>query len=355
MNPRSISLPAVCWLLVSLLTLSVAAPNANAADRRHGNAIEFADPGNAEVITNMQKLNTRRDGLKLLEEDLERPLQGFVPRSSMDGVPAELPRSPTPPAINSKKVKELLEKQKNWVLLSPEDLFDNPSAESFLNLPEIGPDGREKKTLSATEAFYERMNRRSAERARMRETGLFGQPKSGTDDYRDGFNRRPDEKLPGELGARANDLRNMIKSDWDGTKAAPEVSDSMTRDMFNLDNKPDAGEERNKERKTMMEEYRHMLGMPTTASELSAQTLYPQPASPFATPGFAEAPKAVAKPAAAEPAANPFSLPTLPSLFPENKEQAAFTIPGAPKPPPPPPPKSITPSGPITEFPRRKF
>src|SRR5262249_13381516 len=145
------------------------------------------------------------------------------------------------------------------------------------------PDGREKKAVSPVEAFYERMSRRSAERAKARDNGLFGPLKPGSDDPRDGLSHRSEERLPGELRERVHDLRQMMKSDWDGTKEAPQVSESMSWDMFNLNKKTDAVEERGKARKNMMDECRTMSGMPTSASELSPQTLYPQPANPFAT------------------------------------------------------------------------
>ena len=83
------------------------------------------------------------------------------------------------PAIQSKRVKELLERRKNWVFMSPEDLVGAPTVEEILKAPELGPDGQEKKELPALERYYERLaTKRSAtdNPLQPKNDDLFGTP-----------------------------------------------------------------------------------------------------------------------------------------------------------------------------------
>src|SRR5438309_368181 len=107
---------------------------AHGADTRRGRSIEFSEPRSAEVITNLNQLTAKKDGLKQLEEDLYRPLQTFTPKSSLDGFfdPPERPRSAA--VVPSKRARELLERKRNWIFLDPDDDSAGPTAESIFNL-----------------------------------------------------------------------------------------------------------------------------------------------------------------------------------------------------------------------------
>src|SRR5205085_6669548 len=94
-----------------------------------------------------------------LEHDLYKPLQNFSPRSSLDGMDAPTPQPSVAHVIQSKKVRELLERRKNWVFTSPDDLTGASKAEDIFNLPEYGADGKENKKTAAVENFYERLER----------------------------------------------------------------------------------------------------------------------------------------------------------------------------------------------------
>src|SRR6266853_3293027 len=135
--------------------------NSRAGEPPHGRPIEFSDPKSAEITTNLNQLSTKRGGLRDLEVDLTKSFQqGFSSRSSLDGIAEQQIRYYSPaPIIRIKKAKELLEREKNWALMSPEDLTRGPTPEEIFNLPDYGPDGKEKKTRSAVELFYERQER----------------------------------------------------------------------------------------------------------------------------------------------------------------------------------------------------
>src|SRR2546426_4975317 len=153
-SSRYCSVPSLAVQTGSLLL----AGNGRAGEPPHGRPIEFSDPKSSEITTNLHQLSIKRGGLRDFEVDLTKSFQqGFSSRGSLDGIAEQQIRyySP-PPIIRFKKAKELLEREKNWALMNPEDLTRGPTPEEIFNLPEYGPDGKEKKKGSAVERFYER-------------------------------------------------------------------------------------------------------------------------------------------------------------------------------------------------------
>src|SRR2546426_8187858 len=152
-SSRYCSVPSLAVQTGSLLL----AGNGRAGEPPHGRPIEFSDPKSSEITTNLHQLSIKRGGLRDFEVDLTKPFQqGFSSRSSLDGIAEQqIHYYSPPPMIRFKKAKELLEREKNWALMNPEDLTKGPTPEEIFNLPEYGPDGKEKKKGSAVERFYE--------------------------------------------------------------------------------------------------------------------------------------------------------------------------------------------------------
>ena len=131
--------------------------SAQAGGKQRGRSIEFSEPKSDEVTTNLHQLTSKKDGLKQLEEDLYKPLQivhaqEFARRRRRSASPP-----PAGPVIQSKRAKELLERRKNWVFMSPEDLLAGPTVEEILKAPEYDADGQEKKELPPLERYYQRL------------------------------------------------------------------------------------------------------------------------------------------------------------------------------------------------------
>src|SRR6185436_10636005 len=130
-----------------------------AAEPQRGRPIEFSDPRSTEIATNLNQLNSKRGGLRELEEDLFKPLQSFSLKGSLDGVEASpIPVTPARRPL-TRKEKERLEQRRNWFLNSPDDLTRGPTAEEIFNLPEYGPDGKEKSKKTPIEKYYDRLER----------------------------------------------------------------------------------------------------------------------------------------------------------------------------------------------------
>src|SRR6267154_1499457 len=130
--------------------------NVQAGEKQRGRSIEFSDRKSSEVTTNLNQMGSKRDGLRHLEDDLGKPFQTLNPRSSLDGIFTPPMHQPSAPNIPSKRAKELMERQKNWIFMTPEDLAGAPTEEDIFKLREYDKDGQEKKKSTPLERFMEK-------------------------------------------------------------------------------------------------------------------------------------------------------------------------------------------------------
>ena len=147
-------------------------PAAGAAEKPRGSSIEFSDSASS-VSTNLNQLGRKADSLKQLEQDLFKPFKVFSPKSSLDGVSLPPPRVVTSPAIQNKRVKELIERRKNWIFMSPEDFAPGTTAAEIFKLPEYDESGQEKEKESKLDRFYRNMDRESGDEGENPDDEIF--------------------------------------------------------------------------------------------------------------------------------------------------------------------------------------
>jgi hypothetical protein len=281
----------ICLAAATLVLSGVLVGNAQTGRKERGRPIEFSLPKSDEVTTNLHELTNKKDSLKQLEEELYKPLDSFRPESSLDGVVVSPPRTPSAPPIQSKRVKELLERRKNWVFMSPEDLVSAPSVEDVLKAPQIGPDGQEKKELPAIERYYHRLSNKQAEpdnplQFKDKSEDLFGMPRKS--DSRDERVPQEDLIIPSGVRESAQSLNKLVESDRsDGRfyRAAPHGDSS---DIFGLGTQP-LSKEQMQEHKKFMDDYRSLVDPswhpPAVATpENLLSTLAAEAASPAGKP-----------------------------------------------------------------------
>lgn len=289
---RSLSTIQICCGAVALALASVMVCSAQTAGRQRSRPIEFSEPRSDEVTTNLHQLTSKKDGLKQLEEDLYAPLQSFAPRSSLEGVTAPPPRAPAPSAIQSKRIKELLERRKNWVFMTPEDLLSAPTVEQILKAPEYGADGQEKKDVRPINGYYDRLSPRRPGKQKASPTAeedLFSVArKRPSPDVAPG---REESDLPSGVKESALALKSFFEMDESGSRSEAAKAGSLS-DPFGLGGKPPS-QEQVLEHKKLMDRY-HVLVDPSWHPPAAprAGTLLPafgegsQPATKAATDPF---------------------------------------------------------------------
>jgi hypothetical protein len=255
----------ICLAAAALVLSGVLVGNAQSGGKERGRPIEFSLPKSDEVTTNLHELTSKKDSLKQLEEDLYKPLETFSPKSSLDGVVIPPPRTASAPPIQSKRVKELLERRKNWVFMNPEDLIGAPSADDVFKTPQVGPDGQEKKELPPLVRYYRRLSNKQAEldnplqfkdRDKNKSEDLFGMP--GKSDSRDERVPQEDLMIPGGVRERAQELNKLVDSDRSDSHFSQAATHGDFTDTFGLGNQH-LSKEQTQEHKKRMDDYRSMV------------------------------------------------------------------------------------------------
>lgn len=285
LSTRQIRLAAASVALLAVLAGSV-----QGGERSRGRAIEFSNPKSDEVTTNLHQLTSKKDGLKQLEEDLYQPLQSFAPRGSLEGVVAPPPPPRRTSAIQNKRVKELLERRKDWIFMTPEDLLGGPTADEIFKNPKLGPDGMEKQQLDPVERYYQRLiAKRSVAKDPTQDSdeSAFGSSDKST--LREDIAAADDSKLPAALRESAQSLSKSFEAENADSPFAQGPAHGTLSDTFGLGNGTPSKADALAHRK-FMNEY-HALVDTTWHPPAGANT-----ENPFAS--LLDPPQPAAKPAA---------------------------------------------------------
>jgi hypothetical protein len=136
----------------SLLFVGIALVGAtDAAWAQAGRQIQFSEPRSERVNTNLNRLGQGLSGLDRLESDLNKPFQFMTPGDSMKGRFLNAPLPVPPPAVNSSRVKELIDRKRDYPFMSSEELFQVPDPTERFKAPELTSDGRDRKSLRPME------------------------------------------------------------------------------------------------------------------------------------------------------------------------------------------------------------
>ncbi len=172
---------------------------------RGGRPILFSEPRSDVVSSNLNAMGTMKNPLNRLDEDLKKPFDLLDPESVTEPMRARMQPQLPAPQVNSKKVRELIEKQKkqnNWIYLEPEEMDAlSKQAEQLFGADQYDADGLPKKKLSPLENFWLRMQRQQsgATNEVRRADALTGEDdKNDKDDLRSFWSHRPNDNRSGE-------------------------------------------------------------------------------------------------------------------------------------------------------------
>jgi hypothetical protein len=116
-----------------------------------GRPIQFSEPRSERVNTNLNRLGQGLSGLDRLESDLNKPFQFMTPGDSMKGRFLNAPLPVPPPVVNSSRVKELIDRKRDYPFMTSEELFQVQDPAERFKAPELTSDGRDRKSLRPME------------------------------------------------------------------------------------------------------------------------------------------------------------------------------------------------------------
>ncbi len=249
----------ICLVAASLamggLLVCDAQPSAPGAGRR----IEFSAPRRDGVTTNWHELMSNPESLKQLEEDSRNRLQPTVPESSLDGVVAPPNRPSATSAIQNKRLKEMLDRRRNWVFMSPEDFFGAPTVEGTLKSPSLRPDGKDAKEGPVLERYYDRLARGRSEAynpAQTRDEESYAAPSRSNP--RDETAGQDDSELPSSVKESADALKKMLGPAGNDNPLFQEATHGSLSDIFGLGDST-LTKEQIQDRKKYLDEYQSVL------------------------------------------------------------------------------------------------
>ena len=175
-------------------------------------SLEITETNSAEILTNLSRLTTKKEGVNELDERL-RALKKSSPDAGFDAW--SIPNVPPPGAMlpNKAALRELLQRQMNWGL-SPEELGNtsvNPDSDNFSFFDN---NKGEKDRKSSLQQFYDALNSRNPDRQK-RDGSSDSNALGSKNQYntRKDFDSDEDSSLPEGIRDKAQKLKSVVKDD----------------------------------------------------------------------------------------------------------------------------------------------
>jgi hypothetical protein len=217
--------------------------------------IEFSQPKGSETLTNFSRSTAPSEGMKQLESDLSKTANSFSPQSSLDGVLPSPRWVPSGSAVQSRRVKELLEQRKNWIFMNPEEMLSAPKAKDIFNLPEYGADGTEKTKTTALERYFSNLDR---PKRTARSSGWFREDDAAVDRVkpkpREEDASRDDNDLPTGLRESEQNLKKLFEGE-----STPSARSSLA-DIFGVGDTKSSAMDQHPLRKSFMDDFKKIYG-----------------------------------------------------------------------------------------------
>ncbi len=234
-------------------------------------------PGASTVSTNATPASAapRKDGLKRLEEDLSRSFQPLTPKSSLDGLGAAPPRfvPPVPRMIPNRRVRDELERRKNW-FMNPEAITgDKTGDENGLSMSPFGSEDRAKK--NSLDDFFEKLNRQRRTSGKAgSDTEEILTPRQRAEQQMSIFTEEGDKNLPNSLNESAQRLKKEMGEDYQSSIVSSSRGQRSVAEFLGLSDNNNLTKDQMEAHKDYLARYQQLLDgaavQPTPANPLGA-------------------------------------------------------------------------------------
>lgn len=214
-------LVVLVWFASSCLVMPLAHAQGKAQVRR---SIELSETNSAQILTNLNLLTNRKETARPLDEQL-RSLKGLSSGDTFEDR-FSLPYAP-PPMLTNKKLKELLERKRNWALTPKEiDLATGNSESDALS----GFEQDKNSSKKSLQQFYDALNRPNpANQPGERPGNDRSTARQGQDSFQN--NLDDDSSLPPGLRDKTRQLQKFVTED-PGSVFNPAAQVHATFDNF---------------------------------------------------------------------------------------------------------------------------
>jgi hypothetical protein len=234
------------------------------ADEKKGEPAESLGSRSGNVTTNSSSFKPKQNGLKQLEQDLFRPFETLAPKGSLDGafVPSMPAPQPAAPSVQSKRANELLERRRDWVFETPEEILAGPSSDDKLNRRDQEKESDYKLKLSPLERFYDRLynkekkgptqkGNKRGELSDSRKSGILSDDSEADDDA----------DLPLGIRETQREMKKLLAPKDRKEDSSTEPGRGGFSDIFGLGKNTRSHEEIEMQ-KERMDRYKELVGLP---------------------------------------------------------------------------------------------
>ena len=206
----------------------------------------------------------KKDGLKELEEELNQALKSFATSNPRRGVTGRLPPMPVRPIISSQSARELLDRQKNWVFMTPEELILGSKTQEFLKSPEERDaedkdKDKDSKKLTAMERFYLNLKHESADGFSSKTLGRDSSWNGTSSGRLKSSDSSDDDQLPSEVRNSESRLRKALGSDFSGGALSSSSIRGTFSDVFGLGQNQDLSPDQIRAHEDYLKRYQELL------------------------------------------------------------------------------------------------
>jgi hypothetical protein len=232
-------------------------PNAarGQGDSRPRRAIELTETNNAEVLNRLNHLTEKKDGLKELPSEWNKAFGSLSleNRATDGGGVAPQYTPPRPPPISNKRMKDLLERKRNWTL-TPDDLLPENSGEEWLDTSDTG---RKHHNSNSLKQFSEGLDRRDKANSKQGDT-KEDEDSDFLKSANPSANNLPqdDPNLPVEIKSTAKKLNSWLASDTTQAAFNPGETKSTFEDFFGFGKSAVPNLEQEKAQRDYIDRYR---------------------------------------------------------------------------------------------------
>jgi hypothetical protein len=244
--------------------------------RRTATPIIFSAPQSDTVSSNLNQISSK-PSLRDLESDLKKPFEIFQTAPQSRFQPPVKLTTPPAPVVNSRKLKELLDKRAEEIYLSPDAATDD----EFLRESESDSDPfHRNKPKNSVERYYDRLDRTGALTNHTRGSDLFGD-KPGSEAGAALSLDRPLNPLDEAAGSTARNFRFLSNAIPDrGGAYSQDLKPRTFGDIFGL-GPGDTSERLSQSRESRLDSFKRLLEGPAAPSRVDFNA--PPPAAPSTT------------------------------------------------------------------------
>jgi hypothetical protein len=160
MHMRPLVSTPIRWLpALAVAWFALMAEAQRPPESRPATGIQFTEPKSSTVNTNQSKLTETLPDLRGLDAGVRKPFEVFNASDSFSGTMTPQPRRALPSAAETKRLRESLDRKKNWAFLTPEEIYGVQTPEEMLHMPEYGKDGEAVEPKTSLERYLERMEK----------------------------------------------------------------------------------------------------------------------------------------------------------------------------------------------------